>query len=136
MRFLALAALVGLAAAAGEAGTAEPTGAPPPRYGEGCWVRFFDGKTFEAPLGIVGSSAYLNSFTGPGLIGHLDLPEFFRRASSLEVGPQARLILYGEPGFREEILTLEPGHKQPDLEAIRFHERAASLKVTCPFPGA
>lgn len=130
------ARLAGLAAAA--ALVAAPAAAidPSPSYldpqaGEGCWVRFFDGKDFAQPLGRLGPTVYINSLKSPGLIGNMDIPEFFARASSLVVGPEARLVAYAEPAFRKEIFTLEPDHKAADLEAMRFHERVASLKIVC-----
>ena len=102
-----------------------------PEYGEGCWVRFFEDANFERPLGRIGRSTYINSLAAPGLIGEMQIPEFFRRASSLVVGPEARLIAYGEPGFRKEVLNFEARREVPDLQAVGFPERVASLKIDC-----
>ena len=102
-----------------------------PKYGEGCWVRFFEDENFERPLARIGRSTYINSLAAPGLIGEMQIPEFFQRASSLVVGPEARLVAYAEPGFRKEVLNFEAGREVPDLQAIGFPERVASLKIDC-----
>ena len=104
-----------------------------PKYGEGCWVRFFEEPGLERPLGRLAGAIYINSITGPGLIGQLNEEEFFRRARSLAVGPEARLIAYAEPGFRKEVFSLEPGREVKDLLALGFPKRVASLKVLCSF---
>ncbi|HEX6266024.1 MAG TPA: hypothetical protein VFZ81_03925 [Burkholderiales bacterium] len=106
-----------------------------PQAGEGCWVRFFDGENFERPLGRVAGHLYINSIANPGLIGRMDEKQFFQRASSLIVGPEATLIAYAEPGFRKEVMALEPRREVKDLRALGFPERVASLKIVCqPLP--
>ncbi|HUF81886.1 MAG TPA: hypothetical protein VMN03_12160, partial [Burkholderiales bacterium] len=83
---LTSAVLVGLPAAAADLN-------PPqldPKYGEGCWVRFFDEPRFERPLGRLAGAIYINSIAGPGLIGEMNEEEFFRRARSLVVGPEVQ----------------------------------------------
>jgi hypothetical protein len=122
-----------LASLALPAGAAELGPAPTldPKYGEGCWVRFFDRTGFEGPLGQLAGAVYINSLSGPGLIGMMNEEEFFRRAESLIVGPEARLIAYAERGFRQELFTLEPGREVKDLRAIGFPQKVASLKVAC-----
>ena len=104
-----------------------------PRYGEGCWVRFFNGPNFERPLGNLAGAMYINSITGPGLIGQMNEEEFFRRARSLIVGPEAKLLAYAEPGFRKEIISLDPNREVRDLHAIGFPKKVASLKIVCEY---
>jgi len=58
-------------------------------------------------------------------------PDAFDRAQSIVVGPEARLVAYAEPGFRDELATFEPRQHVPDLEEIGFARRVASLKVIC-----
>jgi hypothetical protein len=102
-----------------------------PEAGDGCWVRFFDGPNFEQPLGRLDGGLYINSIANPGLIGRMDERQFFQRTRSLIVGPEARLVAYAEPGFRKEILSLEPRREVKDLRALGFPERVASLKILC-----
>lgn len=102
-----------------------------PKYSEGCWVRFFDKPGMKEPFGRIAGQLYINSIAPPGLIGNMNEEEFFRRARSLEVGPEARFVAYAEPGFRKEILDLEPGRELPDLRAIGFPKEVASLKIVC-----
>jgi hypothetical protein len=120
--------------------TALPAGAadldPPqldPKHGEGCWVRFFDQPGFKEPLGRLAGAAYINSTAGPGLIGNLNEEEFFRRARSAIVGPEARLIAYAEPGFRGELFSLEPQREVGDMRELGFPKRVASLKILCEY---
>ena len=102
-----------------------------PEYGEGCWVRFFNEPNFERPLGNLAGPMYINSISEPGLIGEMNEEEFFRRARSVLVGPEASLLAYAEPGFRKEIFTLEPNREVSDLQAIGFPKDVASLKIAC-----
>jgi hypothetical protein len=102
-----------------------------PRAGEGCWVRFFDEAGFGPPAGLVSGGLYISSIAGPGMIGEQSDRAFLRTARSLVVGPEATLIAYAEPGFRKEILSLEPGRKVKDLREIGFPEGVASLKIVC-----
>ena len=102
-----------------------------PKYGEGCWVRFFNEPNFERPLGNLAGPMYINSIAGPGLIGEMNEEEFFRRARSVTVGPEAKLLAYAEPGFRNEIISLEPNREVKDLHAIGFPKKVASLKIVC-----
>jgi|SRR5687768_5147476 hypothetical protein len=104
-----------------------------PKYGEGCWVRFFSEPGFEEPLGRLAGALYINSITGPGLIGQMDEEEFFRRARSAIVGPEARLTAYAERGFRKEAFTLEPGREVKDLRGLGFPKGIASLKILCEY---
>jgi hypothetical protein len=128
--FALLAATAALAAGPAAAIDRNPSYLDP-KYGEGCWVRFFEDANFERPLGRIGRSTYINSLAAPGLIGEMQIPEFFQRASSLVVGPEARLIGYAEPGFRKEVLNFEARREVPDLQAVGFPERVASLKIDC-----
>jgi hypothetical protein len=104
-----------------------------PKYGEGCWVLFFDEPDFARPLGRLAGAVYINSITGPGLIGEMNEEEFFRRARSVQVGPEARLIAYAEPGFRKEVFALEPQQEVEDLRELGFPKGIASLKILCEY---
>lgn len=128
---LALLAALSMALSAGAADINPPQ--LDPRYGEGCWVRFFNEPAFEQPLGRLAGAVYINSITGPGLIGNMNEEEFFRRARSLVVGPEARLIAYAEPGFRKEVFSLEPQREVKDLRELGFPKGVASLKILCEY---
>lgn len=104
-----------------------------PKYGEGCWVRFFEEPGLERPLGRLAGAVYVNSLSGPGLIGGMNEEEFFRRVRSLVVGPEARLTAYAERGFSKEMFTLEPGREVEDLRALGFPKQVASLKILCEY---
>jgi hypothetical protein len=104
-----------------------------PKYGEGCWVRFFEEPGLEQPLGRLAGAVYINSISGPGLIGQMNEEEFFRRARSVAVGPEARLTAYAERGFRQEVFSLEPGREVKDLHALGFPKKVASLKILCEY---
>jgi hypothetical protein len=102
-----------------------------PKAGEGCWVRFFSAKAFEQPMGRLAGATYINSLAAPGFIGKLGVEEYFGRARSAIVGPEARLVLYAEPGFREQSAKLDPGRRIADLEELGFPKGVASLKIVC-----
>jgi hypothetical protein len=102
-----------------------------PKAGEGCWVKFFSGKGFEQPMGRLSGPTYINSLAAPGLIGNLDVNEYFGRARSAVVGPEALLVLYAEPAFREEKAKVEPGREVADLGKLGFPKDVASLKIIC-----
>jgi hypothetical protein len=108
----------------------------PAAAAEGCWVRFFEEENFARPLQRLAGALYINSIAGPGLIGRMNEEDFFRRARSLVVGPEARLFAYAERGFGKELFTLQPGAKVKDLREIGFPARVASLKVLCQRPAS
>jgi hypothetical protein len=108
----------------------------PAAAAQGCWVRFFEEENFARPLQRLSGALYINSIAGPGLIGHMNEEDFFRRAHSLVVGPEARLFAYAERGFAEELFRLEPGAKVHDLREIGFPTQVASLKVLCQRPAS
>jgi len=49
------------------------------------------------------------------------------------VGPEARLTVYAERGFRAELFTLEPGREVRDLRPLGFPQKVASLKILCDY---
>jgi hypothetical protein len=105
-----------------------------PKAGDGCWVRFFAEPAYRDSMGLLGGAFYVNSLAAPGYIGDLEVREYFSRVRSVEVGPQAQIILYAAPGFDKEIARLAPAQKVPDLRAIGFPKRVESLKIICDRP--
>lgn len=124
----ALAASPALTAAASGLGTLPTLDR---KDGEGCWVRFFEDPGFKHPMTRVPGPLYINSISAPGLIGMRDEEEFFAEAGSVLVGPEAKLVVYAEPGFRDELFTLEPGKGVDELRALGFPDKVASLKIIC-----
>lgn len=102
-----------------------------PKAGDGCWVHYFEERDFGGSMGRLAGTLYINSVMGPGLIGTLGVKEYLRRADSLIVGPEARLIAYAQPGFMEVLSSLEPGARAHDLDALGFPARIGSLKIAC-----
>jgi hypothetical protein len=98
---------------------------------EGCWVHFFADPDFAQPMDRLNGALYVNSVAPPGFIGRYSEKEYLRRARSVVVGPEARLLAYAEPGFEAEIFAFGPGHKERDLTGLEFARRVASLKVLC-----
>ena len=131
MRILAFAALgVALTAAAADTSPSFVQ----PKAGEGCWAKFFAQPRFAEPMGLLSGALYVNSLAGPGFIGEVSVREYFSRARSAAIGPQAELFVYASPGFDEEIARIGPGQKVEDLSAIGFPKRVASLKIRCDRP--
>ena len=89
---------------------------------------------FEQPMASLTGALYINSLAAPGLIGALTVKDYFNRARSVTVGPEALLIAYSQPGFRDELVRLEAGRRVGDLSQVGFPKRAASLKVICVKP--
>ena len=52
-------------------------------------------------------------------------------ASSVIVGPGARLLGYAANRYRNESLDVPPDARVPDLGAIGFDRRVDSFKVVC-----
>ena len=100
-----------------------------PKAAEGCWARFYGQPGFQEPMGLLSGA-----LASPGLIGHLDVREYFSRAHSAAVGPSAEMIVYAAPGFDEEIARVGPGQKVANLATIGFPQRVASLKIVCDHP--
>lgn len=131
MKVLALA-LLGVALTAAAADTSPSF--VQPKVGEGCWARFFEQPGFAEPMGLLSGALYVNSLAAPGYIGELSVREYFSRARSAAMGPQARMLVYASPGFDREMARIAPGEKVADLSAIGFPKRAASLKIVCDRP--
>ena len=83
----------------------------------GCFVHAFAREQFGPPV---------TTYTGPR---HERL--FMRDASSVIVGPGARLLGYAGNRYRKESLDLPPDSRVPDLGAIGFDRRVDSFKVVC-----
>jgi hypothetical protein len=98
---------------------------------EGCWVRFFGEAYFKRPLARVVGTLFLNSVMGPGYIDAVSVRDFPRRVRSLAVGPDARLFVYAEPGFRSEVAAVGPDDKVPDVGELGFPKSVGSLKILC-----
>jgi hypothetical protein len=98
---------------------------------EGCWVRFFGDEDFKRPIARVVGALFLNSVFGPGYIDAVSVRDFPRRVRSLAVGPEARVFVYAEPGFKSEVANLGPDDKVPDLASIGFPKAVGSLKILC-----
>ena len=98
---------------------------------EGCWVRFFGDEEFKRPIARVVGALFLNSVFGPGYIDAVSVRDFPRRVRSLAVGPEARLFVYAEPGFKSEVAAIGPDDKMADLGCIGFPKGVGSLKIIC-----
>jgi len=98
---------------------------------EGCWVRFYGEQEYRQPLVRVAGALFLNSVVGPGYIGVLSVRDFPRRVRSLLVGPEARVFVYAEPGFKTELAEIGPDDKVADLASLGFPKGVGSLKILC-----
>jgi hypothetical protein len=98
---------------------------------EGCWVRFFGEQDFKRPIARVVGALFLNSVMGPGYIDAVSVRDFPRRVRSLAVGPEARVVVYAEPGFKSELAKLGPDDKVADLGTLGFPKSLGSLKILC-----
>lgn len=104
---------------------------PSPQPREGCWVRFYGEQEYRQPLVRVAGALFLNSVMGPGYVGVLPVRDFPRRVRSLAVGPDARVFVYAEPGFRTETAALGPDEKVANLASLGFPKGVGSLKILC-----
>jgi hypothetical protein len=102
---------------------------------EGCWVSFFGRRQFRGDSAQLRGRSFIEAFeSGPVVepdLAAVGGQAFLKRVRSLAVGPNARLVGYAEPGFRDQVLTVGPGRNVVDLSVIEFHERVRSLKVFC-----
>lgn len=107
----------------------------PPHGDEGCWVSFFAGTNFGLPAAQLRGRSDVEAFeSGPVLepdLKHVGGQKFIAEARSIVVGPNARLIGYERPRFRDQALTIGPGRQVVDVAALDFHERVRSLEVRC-----
>jgi hypothetical protein len=83
----------------------------------GCFVHAFAREQFRPPV---------TTYTGPR-----HEPVFMRDASSIIVGPGARLLGYSAHGYRNESLDVPPDAHVPDLGVLGFDRRVDSFKVVC-----
>lgn len=95
--------------------------------GNGCWVRFYDGKNFGgANLTLVGP-VDMNEMNVPGTFGA------WRNWDSAVVGPKARVTVYDQENFKERNAVLNAGSRIADLSAnkLGWFEDVKSARVAC-----
>ena len=94
-------------------------------------MRFYGEQEYRQPLVRIAGALFLNSLIGPGYIGAVAVREFPRRVRSLAVGPEARVFVYAEPGFKTETAALGPDDKVANLASLGFPKGVGSLKILC-----
>jgi hypothetical protein len=94
-------------------------------------VHFFAAQDFAQPMDRLSGALYVNSVAPPGFLGRYSEKEYLRRAGSVVIGPEARLLAYAQPGFQGQIFAFEPGRRVRDLHELEFAARVASLKIQC-----
>lgn len=85
-----------------------------------------------APRGV--RTAFAQAQYGPPMTtytGPTHEPMLMPQASSLIVGPGARLRGYAGNRYRKETLDFAPGASVPDLATIGFDRQVDSFKVVC-----
>lgn len=94
-------------------------------FGNGCWVRLFDGVDYRGEQ--------------LALVGPLALPSmkraspWWRRWNSAVVGPRARMQIHSAEDFRQNSATLVPGQRASDLAApkVGWFNQIGSVQITC-----
>ena len=104
---------------------------PAPRPPDGCWVRFFGESDFKRPIARVVGNLFLNSVFGPGYVDSISVRDFPRRVRSVAVGPDARMFVYAEPGFQNQLASVGPDDKVSDVGPLGFPKQVGSLKILC-----
>ena len=94
-------------------------------------MRFFGEEDFKRPLARVVGTLFLNSVFGPGYVDAVSVRDFPRRVRSLAVGPDARLYVYAEPGFKTEVAAVGPDDKVSNVGELGFPKSVGSLKILC-----
>jgi hypothetical protein len=95
------------------------------KLGNGCWVRFFDDKSYGG-----------RSLT---LIGPVEMPKIhipgglWVNWSSAAVGPNATVTTYDFEQFQNRTAVLQPGQRIPDLKdrKLGLFEDIHSVRITC-----
>ncbi|WP_169517090.1 beta/gamma crystallin domain-containing protein [Azohydromonas australica] len=93
--------------------------------GNGCWVRFYDGKNFRGQM--------------LTLVGPVDLPRMdvakpaWREWDSAIVGPKAKVATYDKENYRDRTATLSAGQRIPSLDdaQLGWFEDIESVRVSC-----
>lgn len=95
------------------------------KLGNGCWVRFFDDKSYGG-----------RSLT---LIGPVEMPKIhipgglWVNWSSAAVGPNATVTTYDYEQFQNRTAVLQPGQRIPDLRdrKLGLFEDIHSVRIAC-----
>ena len=83
----------------------------------GCFVHAFAREQFRPPM---------TTYTGPR-----HEPVFMKDASSVIVGPNARLVGYAGGRYRKESIDIGPDTHVPDLAELGFDRRVDAFKLLC-----
>lgn len=91
----------------------------------GCWAKIYDGPDFNGrSITVVGYTNWANlSTTG--------WPEWSGQIDSVEVGPDATLVLYGLPFFADEDHTIVGGVSVRNVSQVPAGDSLESLRLSC-----
>lgn len=95
------------------------------QLGNGCWVRFYDGKNFRG--------------TNLTLVGPVDMPNtdvpggVWREWDSAIVGPKATVVTFDNENYRDRTARLAAGQRITDLgdKKLGWFEEIKSARVSC-----
>ena len=90
-----------------------------------CWAKIHERENFA------GRSLTLVGYTTWADLKENDIPQWVRRLSSAQVGPAARLVLYGRPYFSDEDHAITSGVSVRDLPEVPAGQEFSSLKLVC-----
>lgn len=91
----------------------------------GCWAKIYEGENFS------GRSVSLVGYTTWAELSPNSWPAWSGRLNSAEVGPDARLVLYGEPYFADEDHAITSGVSVDQIPEVPVGDRIESLKLLC-----
>jgi hypothetical protein len=97
-----------------------------PNFGDGCWVRLYDGQNYEgSQLTLVGPQDMPNMRTAFGT-------DWSGSFDSAQTGPKATVTVYDNENYGQKVATFKPGQRIADLDERRgFFEDIRSLKIAC-----
>lgn len=96
-----------------------------PKFGKGCWVQFYSGKSF---------SDRSVTLIGPGEMPKMNIPGgLWVSWGSVAVGPSATVTTFDYEQFKNRTAVFHPGQRIPDLndENLGLFGDIHSLRITC-----
>jgi hypothetical protein len=102
-----------------------------PNFGDGCWVRLYDGENYGGnQLTLIGPQDMPNMRTAFGT-------DWSGSFDSAQTGPKATVQVYDNENYTQKVATFQPGQRIADLDERRgLFEDIRSLKIACSGPAA
>lgn len=91
---------------------------------QGCWAKFYSEENRKGDTLKVSGETQLSNL-------NIDGKNWEGKLMSLEVGPNAKLTLFGNYNFKDKDHVIHPGTNVNNVKKVPYNDDIESLTVTC-----